>query len=127
MSQMRILVADDHTVLRKGLVRVLSDQRDMRVVAEAENGEQALAAALATAPHVVLLDMRMPGIGGAATIRKLRESCPRTRVLVRSTYEDPHYRHAALAAGAHGYLYKSVSAAEIVRSLRSVHSAANNC
>jgi DNA-binding NarL/FixJ family response regulator len=121
MSRMRILVADDHAVVREGLVRVLSDQQDMRVVAEASNGDEAIAAARTTDPHVVLLDMRMPGLGGAAAIRKLRESCPRVRVLVLSMYEDPHYRRAALAAGAHGYLGKSSSSDELVRAIRSLN------
>jgi DNA-binding NarL/FixJ family response regulator len=120
MSRMRILIADDHAVVREGLVRLLSDQQDMRVVAQASNGEEAVAAARATDPHLVLLDMRMPGLGGAAAIRKLRETCPRVRVLVLSMYEDPHYRRAALAAGAHGYLGKSSSGEELVRAIRSL-------
>jgi two-component system nitrate/nitrite response regulator NarL len=70
---------------------------------------------------LVLLDMRMPGLGGAAAIRKLRECCPRVRVLVLSMYEDPHYRRAALAAGAHGYLGKSSSSDELVRAIRSLN------
>lgn len=127
MSQMRILVADDHTIVREVLVRLLSDQQDMRVVAEVENGEQALLAARATSPHVVLLDVRMPGVGGVATIRELRKTCPRTHVLVLSSYEDPQHRRAALAAGAHGYLGKSATAAEIVRALRSLQSGHTLC
>jgi DNA-binding NarL/FixJ family response regulator len=118
---MRILIADDHAVVREGLVRVLGDQRDMRVVAEASNGDEAIAAARATEPHVALLDMRMPGLGGAAAIRKLRECCPRVRVLVLSMYEDSHYRRAALAAGAHAYLGKSSSSEALVRAIRSLH------
>jgi DNA-binding NarL/FixJ family response regulator len=118
---MRILIADDHAVVREGLVRVLADQHDMRVVAEAANGDEAVIAARATDPHVALLDMRMPGLGGAAAIRKLRESCPRVRVLVLSMYEDSHYRRAALAAGAHAYLGKSSSSEALVRAIRSLH------
>jgi DNA-binding NarL/FixJ family response regulator len=121
MSRIRILIADDHAVVREGLVRLLSEQHDMRVVAEVANGEEAVAAARVTDPHLVLLDMRMPGLGGAAAIRKLRESCARARVLVLSMYEDAHYRRAALAAGAHGYLGKSASSAELVRALRTLH------
>jgi two-component system response regulator DesR len=120
MSRMRILIADDHAVVREGLVRVLSDQFDMRVVAQAANGDEAVAAARATDPHLALLDMRMPGLGGAAAIRRLRECCPRIRVLVLSMYEDPHYRRAALAAGAHAYLGKSSSSADLVRAIRSL-------
>lgn len=117
---MRILIADDHAVVREGLVRVLADQNDMRVVGQASNGEEAIALARSTDPHLILLDLRMPGLGGAAVIRKLRESCPRVRVLVLSMYEDAHYRRAALAAGAHAYLGKSSSSEELVRAIRSL-------
>jgi DNA-binding NarL/FixJ family response regulator len=120
MSRMRILIADDHAGVREGLVRLLSDQPDMHVVAQAAHGEDAIAAARASDPHLVLLDMRMPGLGGAAAIRKLRECCPRLRVLVLSMYEDPHYRRAALAAGANAYLGKSSSGDELVRAIRSL-------
>lgn len=118
---MRILIADDHAVVREGLVRVLSDQSDMRVVGQAANGDDAIALAQSTDPHLVLLDLRMPGLGGAAAIRRLREACPRVRVLVLSMYEDSHYRRAALAAGAHGYLGKSSSSDELIRAIRSLH------
>ena len=121
MSRMRILIADDHAVVREGLARVLSDQPDLRVVAEASNGDDAVAAARTSDPHVVLLDMRMPGLGGAAAIRRLRETCPRARILVLSMYEDPHYRRAALAAGAHAYLGKSAGSAVLLRALRALH------
>lgn len=122
---MRILIADDHAVVREGLARVLSDQPDMRVVAQASNGDEALAAAQTCDPHVVLLDMRMPGLGGAAAIKRLRETCPRARILVLSMYEDPHYRRAALAAGAHAYLGKSAGSAVLLRALRRLHAGEN--
>jgi len=118
---MRILIADDHAVVRDGLARVIADQPDMRVVAQAADGEQALSASRETDPHIALLDMRMPGLGGAALIRRLRQSCPQLRVLVLSMYEDPHYRRAALAAGAHAYLGKSASSQVLLATLRRLH------
>jgi DNA-binding NarL/FixJ family response regulator len=121
MSRIRILIADDHAVVREGLARLISDQPDMRVVAQAADGAEALAASRTTDPHIAMLDMRMPGLGGAAAIRRLRQSCPRLRVLVLSMYEDPLYRRAALAAGAHAYLGKSASSELLLSTLRSLH------
>jgi DNA-binding NarL/FixJ family response regulator len=121
MARIRILIADDHAVVREGLARVLSDQADMRVVAQVADGEAALVASRENDPHVALLDMRMPGLGGVALIRRLRESCPRTRMLVLSMYEDQHYARAALAAGAHAYLGKSSSSSVLLAAIRSLH------
>ncbi|HKP58223.1 MAG TPA: response regulator transcription factor [Polyangiales bacterium] len=121
MSRIRILIADDHAVVREGLARLISDQPDMRVVAQAANGHEALAASRATDPHIAMLDMRMPGLGGAAAIRSLRESRPQLRVLVLSMYEDASYRRAALAAGAHAYLGKSASSELLLSTLRQLH------
>jgi DNA-binding NarL/FixJ family response regulator len=121
MSRIRILIADDHAVVREGLARMIADQPDMRVVAETADGEAAVAAAVSCEPHVALLDMRMPGLGGVSAIKRMREQSPRTRVLVLSMYEDPHYVRAALAAGAHAYLAKRTSSAELLVAIRSLH------
>jgi DNA-binding NarL/FixJ family response regulator len=121
MSRIRILIADDHAVVREGLARMIADQPDMRVVAETADGEAAVAAAVSSEPHVALLDMRMPGLGGVAAIRRMREQCPRTRVLVLSMYEDQHYVRAALAAGAHAYLGKRTGSTELLAAIRRLH------
>lgn len=121
MARIRILIADDHAVVREGLAHMLADQPDMRVVAEVADGDAAVAAAASSDPHVALLDMRMPGLGGVAAIRKLRERCPRTRVLVLSMYEDPHYVRAAMAAGAHAYLGKRTGSAALLDAIRRLH------
>lgn len=121
MSRIRILIADDHAVVREGLARMIADQPDMRVVAETADGEAAVTAALSCEPHVALLDMRMPGLGGVAAIKRMREQSPRTRVLVLSMYEDPHYVRAALAAGAHAYLGKRTGSAELLAAIRRLH------
>lgn len=121
MSRIRILIADDHAVVREGLARMIADQPDMRVVAETADGEAAVAAAVSCDAHVALLDMRMPGLGGVSAIRRLREQAPRTRVLVLSMYEDPHYVRAALAAGAHAYLGKRTGSAELLLAIRRLH------
>jgi two-component system response regulator NreC len=121
MSRIRILIADDHAVVREGLARMIADQPDMRVVAETADGEAAVTAAVSCEPHVALLDMRMPGLGGVAAIKRMREQAPRTRVLVLSMYEDPHYVRAALAAGAHAYLGKRTGSAELLAAIRRLH------
>jgi DNA-binding NarL/FixJ family response regulator len=121
MARIGILIADDHAVVREGLARIISDQPDMRVVAQVADGAAAVQAARATDPHVTLLDMRMPGLGGIAAIRELRECCPRTRILGLSMYEDASYTRAALAAGAHAYLGKSASPEVLLRSIRQLH------
>ena len=118
MSRIRILIADDHAVVREGLARMIADQPDMRVIAEVADGEAAVDAAIHGEPHVALLDMRMPGLGGVAAIKRMREQCPRTRVLVLSMYEDTHYVRAALAAGAHAYLGKRSGSAALLRAIR---------
>ena len=118
MARIRILVADDHAVVREGLVRLIDDQPDMRVVGQAADGDQAIAMARTSDPHVVLLDMRMPGLGGVAAIRRLREVCPSTRVLVLSMYEDEHYMRAAMRAGAHAYVGKRASSETLLTAIR---------
>jgi DNA-binding NarL/FixJ family response regulator len=121
MARIGILIADDHAVVREGLARIIGDQPDMRVLAQVADGEAALRAAGATDPHVTVLDMRMPGLGGVAAIRQLRECCPRTRILGLSMYEDASYARAALAAGAHAYLGKSASPEVLLRCIRQLH------
>ena len=121
MARIRVLIADDHAVVREGLARVIADQPDLRVVAQVADGEAAVVASLECEPHVALLDMRMPGLGGVAAIRKLRATCPRVRLLVLSMYEDEHYVRAALAAGAHAYLGKRSSGSVLVQAIRQLH------
>jgi DNA-binding NarL/FixJ family response regulator len=127
MARIRILVADDHAVVREGLSRLIADQLDMRVVAQAADGEATLTASRECDPHVALLDMRMPGLGGVAAIRRLRQCCPRTRILVLSMYEDQHYVRAALAAGAHAYLAKRASSDELLSAIRKLHAGEHVC
>jgi len=100
---------------------MLSDQPDFWVVATAPDGESALRAAERCEPHVILMDMRMPVLGGVAAIRRLREQCPHSKLLVLSMYEEPDYVRTALAAGAHGYLGKRTGANVLVTTIRRLH------
>jgi DNA-binding NarL/FixJ family response regulator len=115
----RVVLADDHAVVRQGLRTFLDLQDDIEVVAEAGDGEAAVEAALRTDPDVVLLDLVMPGVDGLAALARLRES--RARVIVLTSFGDDDKLFAALRGGAAGYLLKDVQPSELVRAIRSAH------
>jgi DNA-binding NarL/FixJ family response regulator len=115
----RVVLADDHAVVRQGLRTFLDLQDDIEVVAEAGDGEGAVEAALRTDPDVVLLDLVMPGVDGLAALARLRES--RARVIVLTSFGDDDKLFAALRAGAAGYLLKRISGEELVQFLERVH------
>lgn len=121
MSKIRVLIADDHRVVREGLQSILEQEPDMRVVALAADGEQAVQAAQSHAPHVAVIDMRMPKLGGVAAIKKLRAHAAATRVLVLSMYDDPRYVKAARDAGAGGYVSKHASTETLLGAIRALH------
>ncbi|NUP61373.1 MAG: response regulator transcription factor [Nonomuraea sp.] len=112
----RLIIVDDHPVVRDGL-RGIFDSDDFEVVGEAADGPEALAVALRTAPDVVLLDLRMPGMSGAEVIRRLREQCPGTHVLVLTTFGDDADVVPAIEQGATGYLLKDTPRAELRRAV----------
>ena len=120
-SCIRILLVDDHSVVRMGLAAVLSLDEGLTVVAEAEDGTQALEKYRTEKPDVVLMDVRMPGIGGLNALRALRATWPAARVLMLTTSELDEDIQQAIASGAGGYLPKSVTRAELVRAIRQVH------
>jgi len=116
----RVLVADDHPVVRSGIAATLSSSAGIEVVAEAGDGAQALALAAATTPDVVLMDLRMPVLSGVAATAALLAAHPAPRVLVLTTYDNDDDIMAAIEAGASGYLLKAAPAAEIVAAVRDV-------
>jgi len=116
----RVLLADDHAVVRQGLRTFLDLQEDIEVVAEAGDGETTIDAARRTRPDVILLDLVMPGLDGVGALKRLREAGLRARVIVLTSFGDDDKLFAALRAGAAGYLLKDVEPAELVRSIRSV-------
>jgi DNA-binding NarL/FixJ family response regulator len=114
-EQIRILVADDHPVVRDGIRGMLERDERIAVVGEAGNGPEAVTLARATDPDLVLMDLRMPGGDGVSAIRELRAaSATRPRILVLTTYDTDHDIHAAIDAGADGYLLKATSRTELV-------------
>ncbi|MEV4705200.1 response regulator transcription factor [Actinoplanes sp. NPDC049316] len=117
----RVLVVDDHPVVRQGLRTFLDLQDDMTVVGEAADGAEAVTAAAELRPHVVLLDLRMPGADGIAALRGLRAAGSAARVLVVTSYTEPAAVLPAVHAGAAGYVYKDIDPPALASAIRSVH------
>ena len=120
--KIRLLVADDHPMLREGLVAVLGTQPDFDVIGEAADGSEVVRLAETLLPDVILLDLEMPGMDGVAALRKLRETGARARTIVFTAYDTDERILGALRAGAQGYLLKGASRAEIFEAIRTVHS-----
>lgn len=120
MRKIRILLADDHAVLRAGLRALIDAEPDMQVVAEAASGTEALPLAGETRPDVALVDLSMPGPSGPEVIRELQRHSASTRVVALTMHDDPAYVIMALEAGAVGYLTKDVEAAELLAVIRTV-------
>lgn len=121
MSRMRILLADDHAVLRAGLRMLVNAQPDMAVVGEAATGEEAVRLARELGPDVVLMDITMPGMGGIEATARIGRECPQSRVLVLTMHDDPAYLRSVLAAGGSGYVLKRAADTELLSAIRIAH------
>jgi len=117
----RVLIADDHAVVRQGLRTFLDLQEDIEVIGEAGDGEEALALVEQLAPDVVLIDLVMPRVDGIEALRRLRERAPAVRAIVLSSFVDDDRLFPAVRAGAAGYLLKDVQPQELVEAIRTVH------
>ena len=117
----RVVLADDHAVVRKGIREFLEEEGDIVVVAEAADGAQAVSLVVEHRPDVAVLDIQMPGMGGIEATRQIKAQCPAVRVLILTAYDDDPYIFALLEAGASGYLLKTADSAELVRALRVVY------
>ena len=121
METIRILIADDHAFVREGTRRILEQEPDLEVVAEAGDGEEAVKLACDLKPDVALVDVAMPRLDGIEATRRIKAQCPAVAVLVLSAYDDDQFIFGLLEAGAAGYLLKSVRGQEIVDAIRAVH------
>jgi two-component system, NarL family, response regulator NreC len=116
----RVLVVDDHAVVRSGLRRILDVEADIETVGEAANAERAIFEAMDHKPDVVLMDVTMPGQSGVEALPAMLQSVPETRVLILSMHDDPGYVRAAFEAGASGYVLKEAADSEVVAAVRAV-------
>ena len=122
MKRIRILLADDHAVVRQGFKMILDAEADMEIVGEAANGREALELAEQLRPDVVVMDVSMPELNGIEATRRMAESAPHARVLALSMHKDSVYVRETLRAGARGYLLKDSVAADLVNAVRAVAS-----
>lgn len=116
-----VLLVDDHDLVRAGIRRLLEDESDINVIAEASSGEDALKIARDLKPDVVMMDVKMPGIGGLETTRKLQRSHPQIKVLILTICDDDVFPGRLLQAGAAGYITKGASMDEMVQAIKSVY------
>jgi DNA-binding NarL/FixJ family response regulator len=114
----RVLLVDDQALFREGLETLLSVHKDIQVVGQAGNGQEAVEVAARVQPHVVLMDVRMPFLNGVGATRRLKNVLPQCRVIVLTTFDDDEYVFDALRAGAVGYLLKDVASAQLVEAIR---------
>lgn len=121
MAGIRVMLVDDHTLLREGTRQLLTREKDIEVVGEAGNGLEAVAVAKATAPDIILMDVVMPRLNGIEATRQIKRSNPTTAVLILSAYDDDRYILGLLEAGAAGYLLKSASGQELIHAIRAVY------
>ncbi len=120
-GKIRVLLADDHAVVRQGIRRFLEEAGDIEVVAEAGDGREALERIREHRPDVAVLDIRMPEMSGVEATRRIKERFPDVRVLILTAYDDDPYIFALLRAGADGYILKTASGDELVQAVRTVY------
>lgn len=118
MQKITVLIADDHTIVRRGLRSLLQTENDIEVVGEAETGRQAVPLAVALKPDVVLMDIAMPMLSGLEATRQIARQAPFSRVLILSSYNDDEYVHEVTEAGGAGYLLKQADFTDVVRAIR---------
>jgi DNA-binding NarL/FixJ family response regulator len=120
-KKIRVLVVDDHPVLREGIAAILRGEPDMTVIAQASNGLEAIELFLEHRPDVTLMDLQMPGMDGVAATAAIRAECADARIMMLTTYSGDVHALRALQAGASGYLLKSTIRKELVEAIRAVH------
>ena len=120
-ERIRVLIADDHAVVRRGLAAIINLEHDVEVIGEADDGEQAVALWRQLRPDVTLMDLRMPGVEGVQAIDRIRDEDPGAAIIVLTTFDHDEDIYAGLRAGAKAYLLKDVQPEELFRCIRAVH------
>ena len=118
---MRILIADDHAIVREGLRQLLNSQRDMEVAGEAQDGREALEKAKSLRPDVTILDIAMPSLSGLEAVRLIKEAVPHTQIVVLSMHEKEAYVHQVFASGALAYVLKASPSTDVLEAIRAAH------
>ncbi|MBF0527881.1 MAG: response regulator transcription factor [Deltaproteobacteria bacterium] len=121
MKKIRIIIADDHTVVREGIRQIISREPDMELLGEASDGLEALEIVRATRPDVVVLDMAMPGVSGLEVVGLIKETVPESEIVVLSMYGKESMVHRALESGALGYVLKASPAADVIQAVRAAN------
>ena len=121
MTPIRIILADDHTVLRAGLVALLTTEPDIEVIGEAEDGLECLQKAIDLQPDVILMDINMPRCNGLEALERIREASPESRVLILTMHDDLGYLRRVLGSGGAGYVLKQAASEELLTAIRTVH------
>lgn len=121
MYKIRVLIADDHAIVREGLCKLIKEQPDMELVGEATDGHQAVKKVKQLIPDVALLDIAMPELSGLEAVNLIKESVPTTKVVILSMHKKDAYVHQALVAGAMGYVLKASPSSDVLDAIRKVH------
>ena len=121
MNPMRVLIVDDHLVVRRGLRSMLADAEDVEIVGEASSAGEAIKRATSLRPDILVLDIRMPGMNGLRLLRCLKEQLPDIKVIILTNYDDEQFLLEAFRAGAYGYLLKNVSREDLLEVLHTAH------
>ena len=121
MGKIKVLVADDHTILRQGIKSLLDNQEGIEVIGEAKDGREALRIIEETLPDVILMDIAMPGLNGLEATRRIKKKFPRMKVLVLTMYTNEEYIFQILNAGANGYLVKETAFQDLISAIKAVY------
>jgi len=121
MSSINVLLAEDHVITRQGIRRLIEDEKGVKVIGEASDGEEAVQMTTDLKPDIIIMDIAMPKLNGIEATRQIKLISPRTAVLILSAYDDDEYVFALLKVGAAGYLLKNVSGDELTRAIRAVY------
>jgi DNA-binding NarL/FixJ family response regulator len=121
MNMIKVVVVDDHTILRQGIKALLDNQEGIEVVGEAKDGREALKIIEETLPDVILMDIAMPGLNGLEATRRIKKKFPKTKVLVLTMYTNEEYIFQILNAGANGYLVKETAFQDLISAIKAVY------